>query len=151
MTDISSLASQQATATKDTDAKLLQLLDYCTTHPNAKLRYHASDMILNIHSDAGYLNKPESRSRSGGHFFISSKPKKGEQQHNVPLLTLSTILRMVVVSAVEAEIGALFLNAKEGVNIWYILREMVHPQPATPMQTDNMTAHIILSRNCKQQ
>jgi hypothetical protein len=54
-----------------------------------------------------------------------------EQQHNGPLLTLSTILRMVVTSAVEVEKGALFLNAKEAVNIRNILREMGHPQPAT--------------------
>jgi hypothetical protein len=58
---------------------------------------------------------------------MSSKPKKGEQHHNGPLLTLSTILHMVVASAVEAEIGALVLNVKEGVNIQNILREMGHP------------------------
>jgi hypothetical protein len=58
---------------------------------------------------------------------------------------------MVVASAAEAEIGALFLNAKEGVNIRNILKEMGHPQPATPMQTDNTTAHGILSGTCKHQ
>jgi hypothetical protein len=41
---------------EDTDAKVLQLLNYCTTHPSATIRYHASNMILNIHSDAGYLS-----------------------------------------------------------------------------------------------
>jgi hypothetical protein len=92
MAAISSLASQQATATatEDTATKLLQLLNYCATHPNATIRYHASDMILNIHSDAGW------------HFFMSSKPRNGEQQHNGAVLTLSTILRMVVGSAAEA-------------------------------------------------
>jgi hypothetical protein len=151
MTAISSLASQQATAMEDIEAKLTQLLNYCSTHPDATIRYHASDMILNIHSDAGYLNEPEARSRAGGHFFMSSTPKNGVQQHNGSILTLSTILRMVVASAAEAEIGALFLNAKEGVNIRNILKEMGHPQPATPMQTDNTTAHGILRGTCKQQ
>jgi hypothetical protein len=56
---------------------------------------------------------------------------------------------MVVASAAEVEIGALFLNAKEGVNIRNILREMGHPQPATPLQTDNTTAHTILRGTCK--
>jgi hypothetical protein len=82
MTAISSLASQQATATEDTEAKLTQLLNYCSTHPDATIRYHASDMILNIYSNAGYLNEPEARSRAGGHFFMSSTPKNGVQQHN---------------------------------------------------------------------
>jgi hypothetical protein len=108
-------------------------------------------MILNIHSDAGYLNEPEARSRAGGHFFMSSKPRNGEQHHNGSILTLSTILRMVVASAAVVEIKALFLNAKEGVNIRNILKEMGHPQRATPMQTDNTTVHGILRGTCKQQ
>jgi hypothetical protein len=151
MTAISSLTSQKATATEDTTAKLTQLLNYFSTHSDATIRYHASDMILNIHSDVGYLNEPEARSRAGGHFFMSSTPINGVQQNNGSILTLSTILRMVVASAAEAEIGALFLNAKEGVNIRNILKEMGHPQPATPMQTDNTTAHGILRGTCKQQ
>jgi hypothetical protein len=59
MTAISSLASQQATATEDTKAKPIQLLNYCATHPDATIRYRASDMILNIHSHDGYLNEAE--------------------------------------------------------------------------------------------
>jgi hypothetical protein len=58
---------------------------------------------------------------------------------------------MVVDSAAEAEIGALCLNAKEGVNIRNILKEMGHPQLDTPMQTDNTTAHGILCGTGKQQ
>jgi hypothetical protein len=58
---------------------------------------------------------------------------------------------MVIASVVEAEIGALFLNAKEGVNIRNILKEMGHPQPATPMQTDNTNVHVIVRGTCKQQ
>jgi hypothetical protein len=108
-------------------------------------------MILNIHSDAGYLNEPEARSRAGWNLFMSSKPINVEQHHNGAVLTLSTILRVVVTFAAEAEIGALYLNAKEGVNIRNILWEMGHPQPATPMQTDNATAHGILRGTCKQQ
>jgi hypothetical protein len=48
---------------------------------------------------------------------------------------------MVVASAAEAEIGALFLNSKEDVNIRNILKGMGHPQLATPMQTNITTAH----------
>jgi hypothetical protein len=28
------------------------MLDYLATHPDATIRYHASDMVLHIHSDA---------------------------------------------------------------------------------------------------
>jgi hypothetical protein len=82
MTAIISLASQQSMAMEDNDAKLMQLMNYCATLPNVTIRYHTIDMILNIHSDAGYLNKPEARSKLGRHFLMSSKKKNGEHQHN---------------------------------------------------------------------
>jgi endonuclease/exonuclease/phosphatase (EEP) superfamily protein YafD len=95
LTSISALASQQATATEDTHTNLLQILNYCASHPDSKIRSTASVMILNIHSDAGYLNEFEARSRAGEHFLMKSKPRNGEQQHKVALLTLWKILRMV--------------------------------------------------------
>jgi hypothetical protein len=42
-------------------------------------------------------------------------------------------------SAAEAKLEALCLNAKETVYLQQILREMGHPQPPTPIQTDNTT------------
>jgi hypothetical protein len=36
------------------------------THPDAIIRYHASDMILNVHSDASYLSAPKAHSQAGG-------------------------------------------------------------------------------------
>ena len=48
-------------------------------------------------------------------------------------------------SAAEAELGALFINAKEAVYIRQILTEMGHPQPPTPIQTDNSTAEGIVN------
>jgi hypothetical protein len=51
---INVLESEQSRATAD---KVIKLLNYCNTHPEAKIRYHASDMILYIHSDASYLSK----------------------------------------------------------------------------------------------
>jgi hypothetical protein len=48
------------------------LMDYLATHPDATIRYQASDMILAIHSDASYLSETESLSRAGGIAFLSS-------------------------------------------------------------------------------
>ena len=47
-----SIASEQASVTENTEKKCTQFLDYLATHDNARIRYHASDMVLNIHSDA---------------------------------------------------------------------------------------------------
>ena len=43
-------------------------------------------------------------------------------------------------STTEAELGALYINAKEAVYIRLILEKMGYPQTATPIQTDNSTA-----------
>jgi hypothetical protein len=43
-------------------------------------------------------------------------------------------------SALEAEIGAVFINAKEGAVLRTTLQELGHPHPPTPMETENTTA-----------
>lgn len=43
-------------------------------------------------------------------------------------------------SATETELGALFYNAKYAAMLRTTLIEMGHPQPATPIQTDNACA-----------
>eukprot|EP00957_Ditylum_brightwellii_P064394 4887596-Ditylum_brightwellii.AAC.1 len=53
---LSSIASQQAEATEATRESCHQLLDYVATHPNATIRYLASNRILIVHSDASYLS-----------------------------------------------------------------------------------------------
>jgi hypothetical protein len=58
---------------------------------------------------------------------------------------MSTIIKAVMSSAAEAELGALFLNAKETVFIRQILTKMGHPQPRTPIQTDNTMAEAVVN------
>ncbi len=52
---ISEISSQQAAPTENTMKLVNHFLDYMWTHPDAILRYRASSMILNVHSDASYL------------------------------------------------------------------------------------------------
>jgi hypothetical protein len=49
---LNDIATEQTKATEKTQAVTNQLLDYLATHTNATIRYHASYMILHIHSDA---------------------------------------------------------------------------------------------------
>jgi hypothetical protein len=53
---LNDIATEQTKATEKTQAATNQLLDYLATHRDATIRYHASDMILHIHSDASYLS-----------------------------------------------------------------------------------------------
>jgi hypothetical protein len=48
-------------------------------------------------------------------------------------------------SVAEAELGALFINAKMVVSMRQMLMELGHPQPCTPMQTNNATAQALLT------
>ena len=76
LTALSTIASQQMEATKDTMKRVIHLLDYLATHLDAVVRYHASEMTLNIHSDAVCLSETKSRSRLGEYCFMGSIPKK---------------------------------------------------------------------------
>jgi hypothetical protein len=49
---LNDIATEQTKATEKTQAATNQMLDYSATPPDATNRYHTSDMIFNIHSDA---------------------------------------------------------------------------------------------------
>jgi hypothetical protein len=66
------LTSNQTQATAATADTVIKSLNYRVTHPDAKLRYHASDMILNIQCDSSYLSERESKSRAGLCFYMGS-------------------------------------------------------------------------------
>ena len=128
---LSSIAAHQAAPTEHTRELVHQLLDFCATQEDAVLTYHASDMILAVHSDTGYLNENKARSQAGGHFFLSSNTPS--PPNNGAILTIAQIICAVMSSAAEAELGAIFINAKEAIYLRQILTEMGHPQPPTPI------------------
>jgi hypothetical protein len=70
---LNDIATEQTRATEKTQAYTNQLLDFLATHPDAAIRYYASNMILHIHSDASYLSVLNARSRLGGLFFLGNK------------------------------------------------------------------------------
>ncbi len=140
---LSALASKQATPTEQTMEKCLQFLDYAASQEEAIITYRVSDMKLAIHSDASYLYEPKAHSRAGGHMFMA-----GTEEipiNNGAVLNISQIIKTVMSSAVEAELGALFINTKTAVSMQCTLEELGHPQPWTPIQTDNSRAHALLT------
>ena len=90
-----------------------QFLDYAATHPDAIIKYHASDMVLVGHIDAFYIYKTKSRRRAGQHLFMSNNTEFPTD--NWAVLTVSKIIKEVISSAAEAELGALFVNCKEAI------------------------------------
>jgi hypothetical protein len=97
---LNDIAMEQTKATEKTQAATNQLLDYLATHPDATIRYHASDMILHIHSDAYYFSVSNARSRLGGLFFCGDKSPQ-EYNLNGSILNVASVIKNVVASAAE--------------------------------------------------
>ena len=65
-------------------------------------------------------------------------------------MVIAKIIKNVMASAAEAEVAALFLTAQEMVPLRQCLIDLGHPQPATPLKTDNSTAKGIVTGTIKQ-
>jgi hypothetical protein len=141
---LNDIATEQTKATEKTQAATNKMLDYLATHPDATIRYHASDMVLYIHSDASYLSVPNARSRLGGLSFLGNKSPEQETL-NGSILNVSAVIKNVVASAAEPEVGACFHNAQSGAPLRVTLAVLGHTQPPTPLQTDNLTAYGIVN------
>ena len=138
---LNEIASAQAQPTKRMQEKTQQLMDYLYTYPNAFIRYYASDMILHVDSDAAYLVAPKARSRIAGYYHLSGHPNITKHpKRNGAILVECKTLRHVVSSSAEAEVAGIFHNATMAIPIRHILQALNHPQPATPLKTDNSTA-----------
>jgi hypothetical protein len=145
---LSTLAAAQTKGTEQTAEACTKLLNYAATHPNAVVRYKASDMILHIHSDASYLSEPQARSRVGGFFFLGNGTEN--PPINGAIQVISQIMNNVLASAAEAEVGGLFINGQAACPIRTTLTELGHQQPPTIMVTDNECARGIANETVKQ-
>ena len=104
-------------------------------------------MQLNIESDAAYLVCPKARSRAGGFHYLSDT---NGTQFNGPITVIAKVIKHVMSSASEAEVGALFMNAQEAIPFRQCLEDLGHPQGATNINTDNATAQGIVNDTMKQ-
>jgi hypothetical protein len=147
LTAITKLGSSQARPTEAVLAEAERFLQYAATWPTSYVVYHASDMILHVHSDASYLSESNSRSRAGGLHYLSSS---GTAAINGAVDCLSCIIPSVVASAFEAEYAALFLNGQTAAGLRNTLADLGYSQPSTPIVADNLCAVNVVSRKVKQ-
>jgi hypothetical protein len=129
---LNDIATEQTKAKEQTQAATNQMLDYLATHPDATIRYHATDMVLHIHSDASYLSVSNARSCLGGLFFLGIKYPKQETL-NGSMLNVAAVIKHMVASAAESEVGACFHNTQSGAPLRVKLTELGHTQPPTPL------------------
>jgi hypothetical protein len=148
---LGSRAAAQTKATMDTLQQLNQFLDYASTHPDAKVRFSASPMILIVHSDASYLSDSQVCSCAGGFFYLNSKhdPANPAPTNGTFHIT-SVIIKHIMSSTAESELAALFYIAQDACRIHVTLEELGHPQPPTAIQTDDECAKGIANKTVKQ-
>ena len=147
---LSELATSQANPTENTKKKATMLLDYLATNPTAKIRYHASDMLLHVESDAAYLVAPNAKSRIAGYYYLGDAPEKKNENINGAILVECKYLKHVVASAAEAETGGLFHNCQNAIYIRKLLKILKHDQIPTPIKTDNSTAAAFVNEMIRQ-
>jgi hypothetical protein len=132
LTALSSIASTQAKPTQETMENIKLFLDYAASNQDAIITYNASDMILAVHSNASYLSKPKGRSCAGGHFFMSFDVS--DPEGNSAVLNIVHLIKAVMSSAAEAELGALYINQSHNNNYlkkWAIINQKPQYRPTT--------------------
>ena len=144
---LNDIAAKTKNGTEATDRAIKHFLDYAHSNPDAEIIFQASDMILHADSDAAYLVARNARSRAGGYHYCGSKDGK---LFNGAFYCLAKIIKNVMACAMEAEITALFMNAQKLVEYRQTLHDMGHPQPSTPICTDNSSACGIINGTMKQ-
>jgi hypothetical protein len=82
-------------------------------------------MIFHIHSDASYLSVPIARTRLRDLFFLGNKyPEQDTLSGSI--LNVAAVIKHVVASTAESEVGACFQNAQSGAPLRVTLAELGH-------------------------
>jgi hypothetical protein len=148
LTTTNNIASQQALPTQAVKAQAIKLLQYAAAYPNNAIVYKKSKMHVILQVDASYLSRSNARSVAGGvaYFGDANDPTT----ENGMIYAISSIIDVVVASAGEAEYGAAFLFAQQGVGLRNIAIALGHKQPPTPILCDNQFAIGLATDTIKQ-
>ena len=101
-------------------------------------------MELATYSNTGYLNESDARSWVSGHFPLSKNTTFST--NSGAILTIEQIIKNVMSSESEVELGALYIAVIEAEYIQIILKELRHKQPKPPIQTNNYTAEGVINK-----
>ena len=148
---LNEIACTQAKPTQYTREECDQIMDYAATYPQVYVRFHASDMILAVDSDAAYLVMPNAKSRIAGYFQLNDHPDRIQHPDiNGAILVECKALRNVMSSVAETETAGVFHNAQRAIPIHYILEQLGHVQPPTRIKADNSTTTGFIHNNIHQ-
>jgi hypothetical protein len=134
-TALHELGSVQSRPSENDMKKMIRLLGYVSKHRNIAIRFYASNMILQLLSDASYLCRPKARSVYGTYCYF------GEPEWiNGPIACASKMIGSVLASVAEAELCGGFKIAQDAVYYRRIANDLGYPQPPTLLRMDNTVA-----------
>ena len=88
-------------------------------------------MVLKVQSGVSYLSESKARIRVISNLFLSDNSR--DPPNNGYILTVTQIIKSAISSAVEAKLGALYINFRKAIPARHTLIAMIHPQPPTPV------------------
>jgi hypothetical protein len=131
--------------------KRTQLLNYVSTYSETVIRFYTSSIQLAIEFNALCLLVSKAQSRAAGYFYLTVTPGIDKSTpYNGPILVYCCVMKKVLLSAAEAELGALFHNSYEAYPLGTALSKMGHLQDTTTITTENSTAAGITNATVKQ-
>ena len=140
---LSEISSQQTAPTENSMKHINHFLDYMWTHPDAVIRYRASDMILNVNSDASYLSAPKAHRQ----LTTGWQPHQTQRRHPCPMHHPQTRCCIRSRSQTRCNVS----ECTRCQSFCLILAKLGHPQPPTLMPFDNTTTVGIVNNTIKQQ
>ena len=103
-------------------------------------------MQLCGHTVASYISMSKARSCAAAYFYLSTDDgallppdhkSKLPARPNGAVYVMSTVMRQVLLSATEAEVGATFYGCQDAVHFCNTLADLYHVQGSTLIITDN--------------
>ena len=131
-----------STATEELAHHFLQ---YMVAHPNACVTFFRSDMQHNCHSDASFNGETRGRSRASGVHYLGHYDPARDLPPNGFIEYVTTIIDVIVASAAEAELAAIFINGQIAVTLRHALEFLGHPQGPSCIVSDNLVGVNILN------
>ena len=110
-----------------------------------------------MHSYTYFLPATGVKRRSGGYQYLRPPPEnpdplpQKQPPLNGPIHVECTTMKNVLASAMEAELGVLFVNFHIRAALKIDLNEMVYQKPPTPVATEISTGDIFVNKNIQQQ
>ena len=108
---LNSISEEQAKITQVTAKKVVTLLNYAATYPEVITRFHASGLVLHIHSDVSFLSDTWFKSRLVSYHYLISYTQCSSNMDTSTQWTYSHVIchhEKLLFGVMEADLGAQF-------------------------------------------